>query len=75
VAAGKQTPLITSIGYEEKVVPEINATSGKEIFLNITITEKISKLEGVTIAASKNKMKATNEFVSAVAHYKLPEKF
>ena len=35
--------------------------------LNSTITEKISILEGVTAAASKNKRKATNEFASAGA--------
>jgi len=67
IPIGRQTLLITLMGYDQKIVPEVLVSSGKEIFLNVTLTEKIRVLDEVKISTRKNKLKATNEFASASA--------
>lgn len=64
IPIGRQTLLITLMGYEQKIVPEVLVSSGKEIFLSIALTEKIKVLDEVKVAARKNKLRATNEFAS-----------
>ncbi len=58
---------ITMVGYERKSIPEITVNSGKEVFLNITLNEKISTLDEVAVVAYKDRVKPTNEFASVSA--------
>jgi hypothetical protein len=52
VPIGRLSILVTHIGYEEQVVNEILVTTGKETILSISLTEKISTLQEVSIKAS-----------------------
>ena len=47
IPVGRQTLLITRMGYEQKIVPEVLVSSGKEIFLNVALTERIKLLDEV----------------------------
>ncbi len=67
IPTGKYTLVITMVGYEANTIPEINVTAGKEVFLTIPMVEKIKALDGITVKASRNKIKATNEFATASA--------
>ncbi len=67
VAIGRQALEITMTGYENKQVAEIVVNSGKEVFLTIALTEKISRLSEVTVRATKNRIKPNNEFATASA--------
>ncbi len=67
VKLGRQSLEVSLVGYEARVINDITVTSGKEVFLNITLTEKIGNLNEVTIRASKNRTKANNEFATVSA--------
>lgn len=67
VKVGRQTLEISLVGYEPRIINDIMVTSGKEVFINISLTEKIGKLHEVTLRASKNKSKANNEFATVSA--------
>ncbi|HMU09941.1 MAG TPA: TonB-dependent receptor [Ferruginibacter sp.] len=67
IPIGRQTLLITLMGYEQKIVAEVLVSSGKEIFVNVALTEKIKVLDEVKVSVRKNKLKATNEFASVSA--------
>lgn len=60
VGIGRVSLLITSIGYEEKVIPNILVNSAKEILLNIPLQESLEKLEEVIVTAKK-KAQVLNE--------------
>lgn len=61
VPIGRQTIMITNIGYENAVVSNIEVTSSKEVIIEIKLKEKIKKLDDVTVKATKSKSKALNE--------------
>ncbi len=61
VAIGRIDLLITSIGYEDKVIPSVLVTSGKEVILNISVAESIEKLAEVVVTAQKDKSEVLNE--------------
>jgi hypothetical protein len=58
---------ISMVGYERKSIPEITVNSGKEVYLNIALNEKISTLEEVSVVAFKDRIKPTNEFATVSA--------
>ena len=65
VPIGRQTILVSALGYEERQVADILVTSGKETELNIALTEKIAQLGEVVVKGQKRQGKALNEFASA----------
>lgn len=68
VPIGRLTLKVTYVGYEDQTVPEILVTSGKEVLLNIAITEKVNTLKEVTVKSS-GKRNVHNEMavVSGIA--------
>ncbi|MFT3945896.1 MAG: TonB-dependent receptor [Agriterribacter sp.] len=60
VSPGRHTLKITFVGYEEQVIPEILVTSGKEVILNIALTEKVNTLTEITLKG-KGKRSINNE--------------
>jgi hypothetical protein len=52
------------MGYEPAVASEVLVTSGKELELNMSMTESLQKLDEVTISATKESDKALNEFAT-----------
>ncbi|MCC6287921.1 MAG: TonB-dependent receptor [Chitinophagaceae bacterium] len=60
VPLGRHTLKVSFVGYEEQVIPEILVTSGKEVILNIALTEKVNTLTGITIKG-RGKRSINNE--------------
>lgn len=65
VPLGRQTLVASSVGYEERLIPEIMVTSGKEVELNISLIEKLNLLQGVEVTGRRRSSKAVNEFATA----------
>lgn len=64
VPLGRQAISISFIGYTPASVPNIDVTSGKEVFLQITLTENFGKLEDIVVRAEPNKAKALNKMAA-----------
>ncbi len=67
VPVGRVDIKITSLGYEDKIIPNILVTSGKEIVLDIKISESVSQLAEVTVSAKKSKAENLNEMAMVSA--------
>jgi len=68
VSLGRQTVKITYIGYEPVVMPNIAVTAGKEVILNVNLTESINKLNEVTVVNDRTKDKTvTNNEMTTVS--------
>ncbi|MBX7095285.1 MAG: TonB-dependent receptor, partial [Flavobacteriales bacterium] len=69
VPIGRQSLKITSIGYEDKLIPDIIVTTGKEVVLSIALTEAITTLGEITVNydASQDKNKTINEMAQVSA--------
>jgi hypothetical protein len=52
VKAGRQSLQIRYIGYKDLTMPEVNVTTGKEIVLNLELTQSVIQVKGVQISAS-----------------------
>ena len=65
VPIGILTIEVTGVNYETKLIPGIIVTSGKEIFLEIGLNEKIRTLNEVVIHSENRQNQAANEFASA----------
>jgi len=64
VRIGKRAIKITSIGYEEAVMGNIEVTSAKEVVLTIELREKVYSSEAIEVIAESDKTKANNDMVS-----------
>jgi hypothetical protein len=68
VPVGRQTLKVSYMGYEERTIPNIIVTAGKEVVMNINLTEKISQLNEVVITADTREDKtATNNDLAVVS--------
>ncbi|OFX25639.1 MAG: TonB-dependent receptor [Bacteroidetes bacterium GWA2_31_9b] len=69
VHVGRINLKVTCMGYEDKTVPNILVGSGKEIVLEIELSESLIQLEDVVVTANGHKAEALNEMavVSAKA--------
>ncbi|MFZ7144458.1 MAG: TonB-dependent receptor [Bacteroidota bacterium] len=61
IPVGRISLKLSYLGFEGKVIPDIEVNSGKETVLNLTMQEKVSKLNEVEITGYKNKGEAINE--------------
>ncbi|MFZ4059009.1 MAG: TonB-dependent receptor [Ferruginibacter sp.] len=61
IPVGRQQFRISSAGYEDLVLYNIEITSSKEVVLEIKLKEKVKKLDEVVLRAGKSKNKAINE--------------
>lgn len=61
VPVGRQSIRISYIGFETYYLPNIEVTTGKDVSLNITLTESFNQLAEVVISSNTNKDKANNE--------------
>ncbi|MCE6992684.1 carboxypeptidase-like regulatory domain-containing protein [Dyadobacter sp. CY323] len=64
VPIGRHSIKITSIGYDDAFLQEINVGSGKEVELNIKLTESFKSLDEVVIKAQKENGAPLNDMVS-----------
>lgn len=67
VPVGRQSFAFQYMGYEPASVSEVLVTSGKELELNMSMTESLQKMEEVTISATQDQGKALNEFATISA--------
>ncbi|MBI5540211.1 MAG: TonB-dependent receptor [Bacteroidia bacterium] len=64
VPVGHHTLVVTYIGYENLIIPEILVGTGKEVFLSIELTESVSQLKEITVSGNSDKGKPINEMAS-----------
>jgi hypothetical protein len=68
VPLGRQNVQVSLVGYETAFVSEIDVTTGKEVILSISMTEKFNTLEEVVITGnSQSKAKALNKMAAVSA--------
>lgn len=68
VPVGRQILKITYIGYEEQTIPNVVVTAGKEVVLNISLTESVSELSEIVVTAdTKEDKTATNNDLAVVS--------
>ena len=73
VPIGKQTLILSFLGYETFTLPNINVTAGKEVVLEINLVESFAALDEVVIVAEKRKEKTVNQFGTVSARSLNPE--
>jgi CarboxypepD_reg-like domain/TonB dependent receptor/TonB-dependent Receptor Plug Domain len=67
VPVGRQTIKITYIGYKDRIVSNIDVTSGKELVINISLEENIFEGKEVEITGSREKQNALNDMATVSA--------
>lgn len=72
IPIGRVTLQISYMGYESKIIPNIEVNSGKEVVLSINLQESVVKLDEVLVQARK-KGQAINEMSLLSAHSLSPE--
>lgn len=64
VPVGRQVIRISYIGFETYTVPNIEVTSGKDVFLNIGLIESFNQLDEVVLTTNTNKDKPLNKLAT-----------
>lgn len=64
VTVGRQNIDINFIGYENTSIPNIDVTSGKDVYLTISLSEKFDQLEEIVIKSENSKVKAINKMAA-----------
>lgn len=64
VPIGRQVIAINFVGYESTSVPNIDVTSGKDVFLTIALIENFNTLKEVVIQSDNGKAKAINKMAA-----------
>lgn len=67
VPIGRYDIMISFIGYESVVLKEIQVTSGKEVYLNVSMKEITTTLDEITIRAKTNKEQPLNSMATVSA--------
>ncbi|MEM6806711.1 MAG: TonB-dependent receptor, partial [Bacteroidota bacterium] len=62
IPLGRHTLLVTYIGYEALVLPNVEVTAGKEVVLELEMVEQVETLDAVTITDAQSKAESINEF-------------
>jgi hypothetical protein len=61
IPAGRISIKISYIGYEEKFIPNIIVGGGKQVVLDIELSESLVKLDEAVVSAQKDKAEVLNE--------------
>jgi len=61
VPIGRIELIVSFIGYESRVIPNVIVDSGKEVFVTIELVEKINMLKGVEVVGNNDKTATQNE--------------
>lgn len=64
VPVGRQVVRVSYIGFETYTIPNIEVTSGKDVFLNIGLTESFNQLDEVVLTTNTNKDKPLNKLAT-----------
>ena len=63
VPIGRITLVVTSIGYEQRIIPDIVVGSGKEVVINFALEESLVRLEEIVVTGKDHKSQVSNEMV------------
>ncbi|VXD18577.1 TonB-dependent receptor [Marinoscillum sp. 108] len=61
VPLGRVNLMVTYIGYEDRVIPNVLVTAAKEVIVNVSMIESVEKLAEVVVTADRNKGEVRNE--------------
>lgn len=64
VPVGRHTLRFSYLGYEEVTLNEVLLSSGKELFLEISMNERVNSLKEVTVQAQKEKGQSNNDYAA-----------
>ena len=64
VPLGRHSFEVTYLGYESMVIPNVEVTSGKEVYLNLSMEESMVKLNEVVITAGVDKDRSINDMAT-----------
>ncbi len=67
VSIGRKTLTISYLGYEPLVVPNVLITTGKEVVLQLEMTEALVSMEEIVVSANSEKSTPLNEMAIASA--------
>lgn len=67
VPVGRHTFQVTFLGYLPKVLSSLSVDAGKEVVLDIMLSESVTELESVVVTASLNKARPINEMAMVSA--------
>lgn len=67
VPVGRQSFMFQYMGYEPTTITEVMVTTGKELELNMSLTESLQKMDEVTISATQDNSRPLNEFATISA--------
>jgi CarboxypepD_reg-like domain/TonB-dependent Receptor Plug Domain len=67
VKLGRQNISVTFVGYEKASVPNVDVLAGKDVIINIGLTETFSKLAEVVVSSSTPKDQAKNKLAAVSA--------
>lgn len=68
VPVGRHSVQVTFVGYENKLIPEVLVGSGKEVILNVHITESIIEMQELVVTATEqDKGAPLNDFATVSA--------
>ncbi|MCS6906076.1 MAG: TonB-dependent receptor [Bacteroidia bacterium] len=67
VRVGRITLQISMMGYEDKIIPNLLLTTGKELIISIELKEKTIHLEKIVILGTINKNEAVNSLAIGTA--------
>ncbi len=64
VPLGRQSLKVTYLGYEERVISNVIVTSGKEVVLNLSLTEQVITTQEIVITGKAEKDVTNNEMAT-----------
>lgn len=67
VPVGRYNLIISYVGYNSVTIPEVIVNSGKETFINVSLVEKVNKIDEVVVKAHVNKDQPINSMASLSA--------
>ncbi|WP_299530980.1 TonB-dependent receptor [Ulvibacterium sp.] len=67
VPIGRQVLRISYIGYESNTIPNVEVTTGKDVFLTIPLLESFNQLDEVVLTSDTNKDRPLNKLATVSA--------
>lgn len=67
VPIGRQVIRISYIGYETSTIPNIEVTTGKDVYLNLSLIEAFNQLDEIVLTTETNKDRPLNKLATVSA--------
>tara|TARA_Y100000782_G_C10187832_1_gene267904 strand:- start:7034 stop:9430 length:2397 start_codon:yes stop_codon:yes gene_type:complete len=73
IPVGRVNLLVSFVGYQEKVIPNLEVNSAKEIVLDVSLVEAITNMKAYEVSATEHKGDALNDLAIVSARSVSPE--